>query len=118
MYIKYQKIVRDEAGIILSGSASIQENSYKRNKNGNRNQSHTAQSTVEKLGKVIWYEKDNPTQGIFYSPTRGLTFYDLNLDSFSNVDPKDPRLSGTRFEYECASSVRNRQRGIDTPGKA
>lgn len=100
MYIKYQKIVRDEAGIILSGSASIQENSYKRNKNGNRNQSHTAQSTVEKLGKVIWYEKDNPTQGIFYSPTRGLTFYDLNLDSFSNVDPKDPRLSGTKYEYE------------------
>ena len=100
MYIKYQNIVRDEAGVISSGSASILKNSYKRNKNGNRKQSHSTQTTVEKLGKVIWYEKENPSQGIFYSPTRGLVFYDLTVDVFTPVDPSDPRLIGTKFEHE------------------
>ena len=100
MYIKYQKIVRDDNGIIRSGSASIQESTYKRNKDGNRKKSHSSQSTIEKLGKVIWYKEDNPGQGIFQSPTRGLVFYDLYLDVFTPVDPMDSRLVGTSFEYE------------------
>lgn len=100
MFIKYQKIVRDDKGFILSGSASIQESNYKRNENGNRKKSHSTQTTVEKLGKVIWYDKDKPNQGIFNSPTRGLVYYDLDLDEFSAVDPRDSRLIGTEFECE------------------
>lgn len=102
MFIKYQKIVRDDSGIILSGSAALLESSYLPNKDGNRTKSHSRQSVVEKLGKVIWIDKDDRNQAIFQSPTRGLVFYNLHSDEFIPVTPDDRRLCGTKFESQLA----------------
>lgn len=96
MFIKYQKIVRDDVGTIVSGSASLLNSSYVRNKEGNHKRSHSKESVVEKLGKVLWINQDDRDQAIFLSPTRGLVFYDLSADVFTPVDAQDPRLSGTK----------------------
>ena len=97
MFIKYQKLVRNDAGVIQSGSASLMLSTYKRNKNSNHKKSHAKETVVEKLGKVIWINPNNRHQGIFLSPTRGLVHYDVDIDVFTPVDPADARLSGTKF---------------------
>ena len=98
MNIKYQKIVRDDSGSILSGSASLLSTSYTPNKAGNRRLNHSHQTVVEKLGKVLWIDPSDKNQAIFLSPTRGLVFYNLNTDVFTPVDSDDVRLKETKFE--------------------
>ena len=96
MFIKYQKIVRNDVGNIVSGSASLLRSSYKPSKDGNHRKSHSKESLVEKLGKVIWISPVDRGQAIFLSPTRGLVSYDLSEDVFTPVEPTDPRLNGTK----------------------
>ena len=87
-FIKTQKIIRDDSGRIISGSASLIDAVYV--PGGGR--SHSRQQVREKLGKVIWLS-DGKKTGIFLSPTRGLVEYDAVSDSFSSVDKEDPRIS-------------------------
>ena len=96
MFIKYQKIVRNDAGIILSGSASLVAVSYVRNRSGNHKKSHSKETVVEKLGKVIWINPNDRNQAIFLSPARGLVFYDASTDVFTPVEAGDSRLLGTK----------------------
>ena len=88
-FIKAQKIVYDESGRIISGSASVVDAVYVRT-GGN---AHSRQQVREKLGKVL-YLSDDRKKGIFLSPTRGLVEYDSVSDSFSPVEKDDPRING------------------------
>ena len=62
-FIKVQKLVRNEAGTILSGSAAIVDTVYV--KTGNKN--HSKQVVRERLGKVISLNEDKKS-GVFLSP--------------------------------------------------
>ena len=86
-FIKAQKIVCDDKGQIVSGSAAVVDTVYVRT--GSR--SHSRQQVRERLGKVL-YLSDNRKSGIFLSPTRGLVEYDSISDSFSAVERNDPRI--------------------------
>ena len=88
-FIKAQKIVRDDSGRIISGSASIVDAVYVRTGNS----AHSRQQVREKLGRVL-YLTDDRKAGIFLSPTRGLIGYDARSDSFSSVEKDDPRING------------------------
>lgn len=88
-FIKAQKIVRDDDGRIISGSAAVVDAVYVRT--GSR--SHSKQQVREKLGKVL-YLSDDRKSGVFLSPTRGLVSYDAASDSFSSVERNDPRING------------------------
>ena len=88
-FIKTQKIVRNESGTIISGSASIIDTKY-----GNYGTYHAKHSVRERLGKVIWLS-DDKKKGIFLSPTRGLVEYSSAKDEFLPVDQNDCRLKGT-----------------------
>ena len=88
-FIKAQKIVRDDSGRIISGSASIVDTVYVRTGNS----AHSRQQVREKLGRVL-YLTDDRKAGIFLSPTRGLIGYDARSDSFSSVEKDDPRING------------------------
>lgn len=87
--IKAQKVVRDENGNIVSGSASIVDTIY-----GNYGAYHSKQQVRERLGKVIYLSRDKKT-GIFLSPTRGLVQYEADSDTFSPVMSDDARIPGT-----------------------
>ena len=89
-FIKVQKLVRDEDGRIISGSASIIDTVYDPTRAG-----HSAHSTRERLGKVI-YISDDKKSGIFESPERGLVYYDSISDEFSDVKKSDPRININR----------------------
>lgn len=78
-FIKAQKVVRDENGNIVSGSASIVDTIY-----CNYGSYHSKQQVRERLGKVIYLSKDKKS-GIFLSPTRGLVQYEAASDTFSPV---------------------------------
>ena len=69
-FIKAQKIVRDENGVITSGSAAIVDTVYI--STGRKN--HSKHKVREKLGKVLYLSEDRKS-GIFMSPTRGLVEY-------------------------------------------
>lgn len=84
-FIKAQKIVYDESGRIISGSASIVDAIYVQT--GAR--AHSRQQVREKLGKVLYLSEDRKS-GIFLSPTRGLIEYDAISNSFSPVKKKIP----------------------------
>lgn len=86
-FIKAQKIIRDENGVITSGSAAIVDTTYV--KTGQKN--HSKHIVREKLGKVLFLSDDKKS-GIFLSPTRGLVEYDANQDSFEEVSRDDPRI--------------------------
>ena len=86
-FIKAQKIIRDEHGCIISGSAAVVDTVYVPSKTG----SHSSQKVREKLGKVL-YLSDDKKKGIFMSPTRGLVEYDALTDSFNTVEKGDPRI--------------------------
>lgn len=100
LQIRYRNIVRDKNNVIVSGSATLVENSYQRNATGDRSKNHTKQTVVESLGKVIWINEANSEQAIFDSPTRGLVFYNLGTDTFEAVNPTDSRLTGTNYQEE------------------
>ena len=89
-FIKAQKIVRDENGNIVSGSASIVDSIY-----GNYGSYHSKQQVRERLGKVIYLSEDKKS-GIFLSPTRGLVQYEADSDTFSPVMPDDVRIPDTQ----------------------
>ena len=80
-FIKAQKIIRDENGVITSGSAAIVDTVYI--STGSKN--HSKHNVREKLGKVLYLSKDRKS-GIFMSPTRGLVEYNALTDTFEGVE--------------------------------
>ena len=86
-FIKAQKVIRDENGIITSGSAAIVDTVYV----STGQKSHSKQVVREKLGRVL-YLNDDHKSGVFMSPTRGLVEYDALTDTFDNVSHDDPRI--------------------------
>lgn len=86
-FIKAQKIIRDENGVIISGSAAVVDAVYVQT--GQKN--HSKQIVREKLGKVLFLSDDKKS-GIFMSPTRGLVEYNAISDTFEEVSRKDPRI--------------------------
>ncbi len=86
-FIKTQKIVRDDSGKIISGSASIVDTIY-----GKYGTYHAKHKTRERLGRVISLSDDKKS-GVFLSPTRGLVEYDSTSDTFSDVVRDDERIS-------------------------
>jgi len=87
-FIRAQRIIRDDNGRIISGSATVRSSVYVKT---GTNQ-HSKQVLREKLGKVIWLDEDKKC-GIFLSPTRGLVEYDSVEDVFTDVEKDDPRLA-------------------------
>ena len=73
-FIKAQKIVRDDSGAVISGSAAVVDSVYV--KTGSN--SHSRQEVREKLGKVLYLSEDKKV-GIFLSPTRGLVEYNASI---------------------------------------
>ena len=65
VFIRVQKLVRDDNGNIVSGSAAIKESVYV--KDGGKY--HSKQIVRERLGKVVWLSPDGRS-GIFLSPRR------------------------------------------------
>ena len=92
MFIRVQNLKKDQEGIILSGSASVYENTYDPDAAGG----HCRQKTVLSLGKVVWLN-DNKTIGIFDCKDRGIVEYNLLTNSFSEVSADDPRLANTKL---------------------
>ena len=88
-FIKAQKIVYDDSGRIISGSASVVDAVYVRTGGS----AHSRQQVREKLGRVLYLSADRKT-GVFLSPTRGLVEYDSVSDSFSPVEKDDSRING------------------------
>lgn len=89
-FIKVQKLVRNDAGVILSGSAALVDTVYV--KTGNKN--HSKQVVRERLGKVITLSEDKKS-GTFLSPTRGLVEYNALTDTFTELsDSKDAQNTG------------------------
>ena len=86
-FIKAQKIIRDENGVITSGSAAVVDTVYVQT--GQKN--HSKQVVREKLGRVLFLSDDKKS-GIFMSPTRGLVEYNAISDTFEEVSRKDPRI--------------------------
>ena len=86
VFIRAQKIVRDETGRIVSGSASIVESKY-----DSEGSYHSRQVKRENLGKVLYLSEDKKV-GVFLSPTRGLVEYNSETDTFSPVERGDPRV--------------------------
>ncbi|MDI9469364.1 MAG: hypothetical protein QM296_04065 [Bacillota bacterium] len=85
-FIKVQKLVRDESGRIVSGSAAIVESRYVKGA-----KYHSKQVVVERLGSVIYLDESGK-RGIFQSPSRGLVEYDAQSGIFMPVDKDDERL--------------------------
>ena len=77
-FIRTQKLVYNDVGKIVSGSASIIDVSYV----ANAEKYKSKQTVRERLGKVV--ELYSKRRGLFQSPTRGLVIYDADTDSFSN----------------------------------
>ena len=87
-FIKAQKIVRDQNGNIISGSASIVDSIYV----STGSKSHSKHQVREKLGRVLYLSEDNKV-GIFMSPTRGLVEYNSKTNEFADVEKDDPRIT-------------------------
>ncbi|MDD2296960.1 MAG: transposase [Sphaerochaetaceae bacterium] len=85
-FIKVQKLVRNEEGNIISGSASIMTTEYDRSYKG-----RSRHTTREKLGKVLSLDATGK-RGVFLSPTRGLVAYDATSDTFENIEKGDSRI--------------------------
>ena len=94
-FIKIQKLVRDNSGKIISGSAAIVDTEYV--KTGAK--SHYKHIVREKLGKVLYISEDKKS-GIFISPTRGLVEYNSVSDSFNEIESDD-----TRIEHDINTSL-------------
>ena len=87
-FIKVQKLVRDEKGNIVSGSAAVMDTIY-----GSFGSYHAKHTVRERLGKVISLSADGKS-GVFISPVRGLVEYDAVADSFKSIEKNDARLEG------------------------
>lgn len=88
--IRIQGLGFDPEGRVARGSAAIVESKYaKREDKSIKN--HSTRVVIEKLGRVVWIAEDRKS-GIFLSPTRGVVFYDGASETFSHVDPEDPRI--------------------------
>ncbi|MGN0991409.1 MAG: transposase [Candidatus Ventricola sp.] len=88
-FIRAQKIVRDESGTIVSGSASIVDTEYVPGA-----KYHSRQVVRERLGRVIELDEGGRS-GLFASPTRGLVRYDADKDAFEEASYADEGLAGT-----------------------
>ena len=77
-FIRFRKLVYDDSGQLVSGTAAIVDVKYV----PGEAKYHSKQIVREKLGKVI--EKHSNKKGLFQSPTRGLVIYDSSTDSFSS----------------------------------
>ena len=91
-FIKAQKIVRDDSGRVISGSAAIVDAVYV----STGAKAHSKQQVREKLGRVLYLSGDKK-EGVFQSPTRGLVEYNASSDSFAPVDKDDPRINAEDF---------------------
>ena len=91
MFIRVQNLKRNDAGVIVSGSASVTESVYDPGVKGG----HCHQKLVISLGKVIWLSEDK-SSGIFDSKDRGIVEYNLNTNSFNEVTLDDERLAGSK----------------------
>jgi hypothetical protein len=85
-FIKAQKLVCDEDGTIVSGSASIVESVY--TKSGKY---HSKSRVRERLGKVVLLSDDRKS-GVFLSETRGPVEYDSVADTFTPLSRSDERI--------------------------
>ena len=92
-FIRAQKVVRDESGRIVSGSASVVDVEYVA---GARY--HSRQRVRERLGRVVELSEGGRS-GVFRSPTRGLVRYDADSDSFEPVGRGDGALSDESSEF-------------------
>ena len=79
-YIKAQKLVRNNSGRIVSGSAVIVVTAYDPKANH-----HTRKSVRERLGKVLFLSEDKKS-GIFLSTARGLVEYNSITDEFREIE--------------------------------
>ena len=73
-FIRAQKVVRDESGRIVSGSASVVDVEYVAEA-----RYHSRQRVRERLGRVVELSEGGRS-GVFRSPTRGLARYDADPD--------------------------------------
>lgn len=87
-FIKVQRLLRGDAGRVVSGSAAIVETHYVKS-----GKYHARHSVREKLGKVLEIAEDRKS-GVFLSPTRGVVAYDSSSDTFTEVERGDPRVAG------------------------
>ncbi len=85
-FIRIQKAVRDGAGRVVGGSASVIDVIYVSDA-----KHHSKQKIRERLGSVISLESSG-RRGIFRSPTRGLVEYDADSDTFTELSAADERL--------------------------
>jgi hypothetical protein len=85
-FIKVQKLVRNEDGTVVSGSASIVESVY--TKGGKY---HSKGRVRERLGKVVELSNDKKS-GVFLSETRGPVEYDSITDTFVSLERDDERI--------------------------
>jgi len=96
-FIKVQKLVTDNQGRILSGSASIVDSVYDKAAASG----HSRQEVRENLGKVIRLSPDLKN-GMFLSPTRGLVFYDAMQDAFSPATMEEAKMASPDLFPEAA----------------
>jgi hypothetical protein len=87
-FIKVQKLIRNEDGAVVSGSASLVDVFYVKD-----GAYHSRQQIRECLGQVIHLNSAGKT-GIFMSPTRGLVGYDAATDTFCAIEKDDSRIRG------------------------
>ena len=87
-YIRTQRVIRNEKGVITAGNASIEKTVYVKDKSKGYHSKHVSE---ESLGKIVWLSPDKQS-GIFLSRTRGLVEYDSATGEFKEVDREDPRL--------------------------
>lgn len=93
-FIRIQNAKKDDEGNIIGGSASIVDSLYQKGK-----ASPCKQVMKESLGRIIFME--DRKSGIFLSKTRGLVFYDVEVDEFQPVDRDDPRLKASGYIHEA-----------------
>ena len=85
-FLRVQNLKKDENGNVVSGSASIMDTVYDRDR-----KHRSRQVVVEKLGKVLWHDEEKSSV-ICFSPTRGTFEYDSRERKFKDVADDDRRL--------------------------
>ena len=106
-FIRYRRLVYDDTGKILSGTAAIIDVTYA----PGVGKFPAQQKVREKLGKVI--EKYSNKRGLFLSPSRGLVIYDSSTDTFSSQLSKNEAQQNINhketfdkiFQEDCIHTV-------------
>ena len=88
MFSKVHRPKKNEAGLIVGGSAYIAQSSYDKEIESG----HSRQTIIERLGRVVEMSSDRKS-GLFLSPSRGPVVYNVTENSFSSVAQDDPRLA-------------------------